>query len=333
MVPGGVCQPRPAGCRYPYCVLRNVLTVAGRLFIAAGAVVLLFVAYQLWGTGLQTSAAQDRLAGVFDEQVAAVDAISNNAIPDGDTAQADAAMADAAMADAAIATLASLSVGDPIGRLEIPSIGVDFIVLEGVDLVTLQSGPGHFPQTPLPGQPGNSAIAGHRATYDEPFNLLNEVAPGDEVRVTTVQGTFTYEVLPQTSPDGGVYGHYIVEPTALEILDDKGDNRITLMGCHPRWGSSQRIVVEAALVSTPAPPAPVRVDEASVPASELLRGERGEWLPVLGWGAVVIALGLAAMFIGRRVTRWVVYPLAAPLVGIALFRSFEAISALSPVAL
>ena len=76
----------------------------------------------------------------------------------------------------------------------IPAIGVDKIVVEGVSLADLKKGPGHYPETPLPGQEGNAAIAGHRTTYGAPFNRLDELEPGDEITVTTVQGEFTYEV-------------------------------------------------------------------------------------------------------------------------------------------
>lgn len=303
---------------------RTILGVTGRLLIAAGVVLLLFVGYQLWGTGVQTRAAQERLERTFESQLANVDASTGADAP--------------AVAEA---TLTALQTGDPVARLEIPKIGVDYIVLEGVDLGTLESGPGHFPETPLPGQPGNSAIAGHRATYDAPFNLLNEMAPGDEIVVTTLQGTFRYEVLPNAGapedPPGSVYGYRIVSPTALEILDDKGDDRITLMGCHPRYGSSQRIVVEARLVTDSAPPTlppPTAAAAASSDGTELLRGESGGWGPVLLWsGAVmaVCALVLVAAHRWRR-WRWAFYLLAIAPVGLLLFRSFEAVTNLSPVA-
>ena len=76
----------------------------------------------------------------------------------------------------------------------IPKIGVDKIVVEGVGRNDLRKGPGHYPDTPMPGQPGNAAIAGHRTTYGAPFNRIDELEPGDEILVTTLQGPFTYEV-------------------------------------------------------------------------------------------------------------------------------------------
>jgi sortase A len=303
-------------------VFARVLGAVGRVMVAAGLILLLFVGYQLWGTGFQTRAAQNGLAGTFDQQAAL----------------ASESAASAAERAALIEEIyGSLQAGDPVARLEIPAIGVDYIVSQGVDLKTLESGPGHFPETPLPGQKGNSAIAGHRATFDAPFNLLDELVPGDEVTVTTLQGTFRYEVLPQPVIGGEPLGHYIVPPTALEILDDKGDNRLTLMGCHPRYGATQRIVVEARLVAEPAATvAAAPLDEAAAPANTLLSGERGSPWAVAAWSAVVLALGACAWLLARGRQRWwvrgLVYLAAAPLVGLALFQSFQAVAALSPVA-
>jgi sortase A len=308
-------------------VLRRTLGIVGRLMVAAGVVLLLFVAYQLWGTGLQTRAAQADLRQNFGAELEQVETLPPT---------------DPGRQAAAAASLSSLTTGDAVGRLEIPSIGVDYIVSEGVDLATLESGPGHFPQTPLPGQPGNAAIAGHRATYDAPFNLLDELSPGDEVTVTTVQGTFNYEVLPQPSAApggaGDPLGYYLVAPTAVEILDDKGDNRITLMGCHPRYGSTQRIVVEARLTGTTAPPTPTPTSTGTsavvddMADTELLRGDSGSWVPVAAWSAAVLALCAVAVVLARRWNPWVVYVLATPVVGVVLFQAFGAVAELSPVA-
>ena len=68
--------------------------------------------------------------------------------------------------------------GAPLGFIQIPQIGAEFYMVEGVELRWLQEGPGHFPQTPLPGQAGNAALAGHRTTYKAPFNRIDELKPG-----------------------------------------------------------------------------------------------------------------------------------------------------------
>ena len=142
--------------------------------------------------------------------------------------------------------------GEAIARILIPSIDMDEIVVAGVDVEDLRKGPGHYSTTPLPGQPGNAAIAGHRTTYGAPFGRLAELNAGDAIIVETLQGRFTYRVLPgQPGMAGHALGFRIVAPTALEVLDDVGDNRLTLTSCHPKYSSKKRIIVHAALVGDP----------------------------------------------------------------------------------
>ena len=142
--------------------------------------------------------------------------------------------------------------GEAIARIVIPSIDLDTIVVAGVQIDDLRKGPGHYSTTPLPGQPGNAAIAGHRTTYGAPFGRLNELNAGDAVIVETLQGRFVYRVLPgQPGMAGHTLGFRIVAPTALEVLDDVGDNRLTLTTCHPKYSSKKRLIVHAALVGDP----------------------------------------------------------------------------------
>ena len=142
--------------------------------------------------------------------------------------------------------------GEAIARIVIPSIDLDTIVVAGVEIDDLRKGPGHYSTTPLPGQPGNAAIAGHRTTYGAPFGRLNELNAGDAIIVETLQGRFTYRVLPgQPGMAGHTLGFRIVAPTALEVLDDVGDNRLTLTTCHPKYSSRKRLIVHAALAGDP----------------------------------------------------------------------------------
>src|SRR5687768_12040971 len=117
---------------------RSILGGIGRAFIAAGALILLFVAYQLWGTGVAEARSQDRLKDDFG-----------------------AAAAKPAKPEDAVAP----PEGEAIAIVRIPKIGVEKAVVEGVGVPDLKKGPGHYPGTPLPGQAGNAAIAGHRTTY------------------------------------------------------------------------------------------------------------------------------------------------------------------------
>jgi sortase A len=103
----------------------------------------------------------------------------------------------------------------------------------------------------LPGMSGNAAIAGHRTTWGAPFGRIDELAPGDEIKVQTIQGTFTYRVIEQL----GGKGHFIISPNRLNVLDQDFDvhpNRLTLISCHPKLTARNRIVVIAELVGEPA---------------------------------------------------------------------------------
>ncbi len=303
----------------------------GRMMIRAGVLILLFVAYQLWGTGLQTDRAQSDLGSQFrerQEQVSGGATTTTQAEPPPSTTAPGTTLPPST----APSDLPSPEVGQPIGRLHIPDIESDFYVVEGVDLSVLQDGPGHFPGTPLPGQPGNSAIAGHRVTWAAPFNRLDELQPGALVNVETLQGTFWYEVMAQPNPDGGEpLGHYIVEPTQLEILDDKGDDRLTLMACHPKYSAAQRIVVEARLTSSPAPPTPTAPAQTAQ-GEVLLAGDSGAWPPAIGWSAAAIGLWVLAWFVGRTWPRWrwPAYLIGLPVFAFLLFRAFAAINLLLP---
>jgi sortase A len=296
----------------------------GRMMIRAGVLLLLFVAYQLWGTGIHTSRAQDDLARRFR---AALEAASNP--PAGESATAATPPATAP------ADLPPPEPGSPVGRILIPDIGVDFIIVEGVELRYLENGPGHFPNTPLPGQPGNSALAGHRTTFAAPFHRLDELAPGDLVTVETLQGTFTYEVLPQAvDPATPPQGHRIVTPEQFEILDDKGDNRLTLMACHPKYSAAKRIVVEAKLVNTPAPPTPrpERLEANPFVGEDLTGGNPAARVPAALWSLAVLAVWTGTWLAGRRWPRWrrPAYALALPVWVLCLYAAFENINELLP---
>ena len=116
----------------------------------------------------------------------------------------------------------------------------------------LRKAPGHYPNTVLPGQAGNAAIAGHRTTYGAPFGEINELVPGNQIFVETIQGRFVYQVVAQ----GDGHGHLIVAPSAVEVLDQdfsEHPNRLTLTACHPKGSARQRIIVVAELVGEPVP--------------------------------------------------------------------------------
>ena len=141
--------------------------------------------------------------------------------------------------------------GEAVARIVIRAIDMDQIVVEGTDVDALRKGPGHYPWTPMPGQPGNASIAGHRTTYGAPFANIGNLRPGDRITVQTAQGEFVYEVLAQDSP---TKGYLIVSPDRVDLLRDNGNNLLTLTSCHPRFSNRQRIVVQAKLLGDPVVP-------------------------------------------------------------------------------
>jgi len=127
--------------------------------------------------------------------------------------------------------------GEPLGRIRMPSIGVSSVVVAGTDTASLRLGPGHYPGTPLPGARGTVAIAGHRTTYGAPFHDVDDLRRGDRIELAMPYGQFTYRV-ERTR---------IVPPTATEVTDPVGYDRLILSACHPLYSAAKRIVVFARL--------------------------------------------------------------------------------------
>jgi sortase A len=196
----------------------KVLRWAGRVLIATGTLILLFLAYQLWGTGFITSHHQTDLkhkffAGVHQAQ----------ATPSPTSTATEAPKPD---------------LGSGIALLEIPKVNLSMVVVEGVSVADLKLGPGHYPGTPLPGEAGNVVISGHRTTYLHPFYNLNELASGDPITLTTRDGTKHVYVVSENK---------VVQPTAVEVVSNTTDDRLTLTTCNPRFSAAQRLIVVAKL--------------------------------------------------------------------------------------
>ena len=297
----------------PRVKLARVLSAIGRTMITAGVLILLFVAYQLWGTGIREAQAQSRLDKELAQKLA--DAPTITAPPSTTTP--------GTLPPATAPPLAEVpQAGDPIGRLEIGKIGLNAVVVEGVGVDDLKDGPGHYPDTPMPGQKGNAAIAGHRTTYGAPFASVDELVPGDTIQVTTVQGRFTYAVIAQE--DGS--GHLIVSPDQVEVLNDVNDNRITLTACHPKYSASQRIIVVGVLQGEALPAPPIKPHPVDLGIS----GEQVPKLPAILWGLVCAAIWIGAWLLGKKWKRWPSYALASPVFLVALFFFFENFSRLLP---
>ncbi len=354
----------------------SVIGAIGRFLIGGGLIVLAFAAYQLWGTGLQEDRAQSELESEFTARQAAVEALSettgmtlasafDDASPDepDEEPSVDASTTSSTLPIELAPELAEELIpsrGEALGEIRIPSIGVVKTVVEGTARDDLRKGPGHYPDTPFPGQTGNAAIAGHRTTYGAPFYDLDLVSPGDMIEVETLQGVFYYEVIGQPGPDGNEIGYRIVADDATEVVTDQGDDRLTLTACHPKYSAAQRIIVSAKMVGAPAPtlvavdvdppsdnlgpdeepeePEEVVVDEAdltqAVADTEGLDESLGwhtEELPgALTWAAVCLALLAVGGVLARKWRKWPSYVLVTPFFLAALWTTFGFVDRLLP---
>jgi sortase A len=302
----------------------RVVGYVGRALLFAGFIVLAFALHQLWGTGLQEARAQDDLREEF-----------RAAVREQRRDQQPAAATPGAPTTTTTAPPFTPVPGDAVAVLRIPRIGVDKAVVEGVSRADLREGPGHYPGTPLPGQPGNAAIAGHRTTYGAPFYRLDSLSPGDVISVTTRQGEFRYVVERKQ----------VVRPSQGEPLTNTLDNRLTLTTCHPRFSARQRLVVTATMQgeAAPAPPA----DPAATPGrsgggggsggGELaaaedpgLDGDSSALAPALLWGIVAASVAGITWGLGRAWRRWPAYLLGVPAFLVVLFVCFEYVGRLLP---
>jgi sortase A len=270
------------------------------MLVTIGLLILLFVAYQLWGTGIFTARAQHKLRGEFAQELRdnpTVASTSTTASP----ATGGAATTTTAPATTAPKVVQTVQEGGAVARIRIRKIGVDDIVVQGTARSDLAKGPGHYPASPMPGQIGNAAIAGHRTTHSKPFYDLNELVPGDDIILETSYGTFTYRM----------YQQLIVAPTDVSVVAPTKDAELTLTTCNPRFSARQRMVVKAKLVVNKSSPALVKVPlkviapvrstgDSSSSLKDSLSGDVSSRTPTFVWGAIALLFGLLWWWVYRR---------------------------------
>ncbi|WP_225993636.1 class E sortase [Actinomadura rudentiformis] len=194
--------------------MRILIRNLGELCITAGLVMLLFVTYELWGTGRYTRQQQD----VLNKEL-----LKSWQAPN--------------------VTTEKVKLGKGLAMIRIPRFGPKyrFVIIEGVDLADLRKGPGHYPGSALPGEVGNFVVSGHRTTYSAPFNRAGELRAGDKILIDTRQKQYVYEVT----------GKRIVKPSAVEVTapvplkpkDKPTKPMITLTTCHPKYSAAQRLII------------------------------------------------------------------------------------------
>lgn len=125
--------------------------------------------------------------------------------------------------------------GAAVGTLVVPRIGLRTTVLEGTDTPILEEGPGHWEETPLPGEGGRCVISAHRSTFGSLFLRLDELEPGDAIELHMPYGVVEYEV----------FGSMIVKPDRVDVVRQRGFEELSLATCHPPGSGEFRLVVHA----------------------------------------------------------------------------------------
>ncbi|WP_420848588.1 class E sortase [Protofrankia coriariae] len=221
-------QPVPrAGGGLSGCLVRGL----GELLITVGAVVALFVVYELWVTDMTQAHTQNRLRSELSRQWASAAPTVGPGTSSGSRPAAP-------------------TPGDAVAVLHIPRFGSGYapVVVEGVSASALREGPGHYPGTAWPGDVGNFVVSGHRTTYGRPFNRLDELRIGEPVVVEVRDRYFIYRVT----------GSDVVDPTRTDVIlpvpEQPGvpptKSLLTFTTCNPKYSARTRLIVFGELTDT-----------------------------------------------------------------------------------
>lgn len=209
----------------------SVIGVIGELLITAGVFVFLFLGWQLWLNDIVVGNQQNSEALEFGRDLGPVATPPADDVPD-----------------------APIEYGEPVvtpvaadktrfANIYVPRFGADFVrtVAEGVGAQdVLRSGIGHYPDTQMPGEVGNFALAGHRTTYGAPFNKIADLQVGDRIYAQTADGWYTYvfrnmEYVPPTGVD-------VLEPVPQQPEVLPVGRVMTMTSCNPMFSAAERII-------------------------------------------------------------------------------------------
>ncbi len=211
--------PLPEGGNDPISRIVNVLRMRpwARMLLTTASIGLLVGAVGTIGYPFYTNLLQDRIQSRLDRQIAS---------PELKQAYLDR----------------NVQVGDSLTRIVIPDLDVNVVVVEGTTASALRAGAGHYPDTPLPCEIGNVAIAGHRTTYGRPFHNMDLLEAGDAITLETPIGKCTYIVSEEP---------FIVGPRNIDVVANTPNRAtLTLTTCHPKGSAKQRLIVKADLKTT-----------------------------------------------------------------------------------
>jgi sortase A len=220
----------------------------GIVLVALGVVIAAYAAtVVLWrdpATDLYARWKQHELSEALDEAFAEQEPIVASASADGSAVEKMSKEERLEAEKLAVARAANqmhdkLKMGKALGRLTVPRLGLKTVFVQGTRWgPDLSQGPGHYPQTSLPGVGRTMAIAGHRTTFGAPFRHIDSLRRGDSITVALPYATFTYKV----------FEHEIVDNGDWSIIRDRGFDTLVLSACHPLYSAAQRWIVYARLV-------------------------------------------------------------------------------------
>lgn len=219
--------------------MRRNVQILGWTLIWGGVFIFGYLGWQLFGTdvvnaGVQARA-QDELVETFETQ---------GDLPDAETVDPAEYLGEDQLESPDPVEFFPEEIpetGEAFAFLRIDKIGLDEVIFEGVDPRTLKSGPGHMESSPLPGQPGNAVMSGHRTTYGRPFFDFDLLEIDDEIEVESAIGVHIYVVREIE----------VVQPTDVWVTNNRAGAWLTMTTCEPKFSARQRLVVWAEMVSGP----------------------------------------------------------------------------------
>ena len=234
-------------------ILRGAVQVVGELLITAGVILLLFVAWQLWWTNVESDAKQSEVIKEFAHDLDAAPSITPPPAADG-------------FGEPVVGTTPGHA--GTIGIMYIPRFGANYTrpIVQGTSQDVLDTlGLGHYDNTAMPGAVGNFAVAGHRQTHGAVLDNIHTLVPGDKIYVQTKDGYYTYIFR----------NNQIVLPSRTDVLEPvptapgvaPTERFLTMTSCNPRFGAEERIIAYALMDSwrpaSAGPPAEIAAQVAA----------------------------------------------------------------------
>jgi sortase A len=270
----------------------NVVVGIGVAVTLLGLLVLGFVAYLYWLSGLQEARAQTGMYANLRAELAA------------------------GLAPLGSASSGPIPPGSPVAILNISAIGVqNQVVVEGTTPENLTLGPGHLRSSALPGETGIAVLYGKRVTFGGPFAKIPELLPGEEIQVTTGQGTSTYVVK-------------VVGDSRFRILIDPAPNQLILLTADSAFAPSHYVEVEATLTSTPRANPGGR--PAISPAEVALANDPTALIQCLAWAMALALVSVGGTYLFVRWSKWPAYLVTIPIAIAVTWNFYESLAALLP---